>query len=200
MKILSICRHAFFAVLLFLSCIASPPVNAQTKTLPYANKWEAYSQMWNLSSVYFNTATSSNLGTQLDTAVNTTPLVLTIGQYNAYTPTVGVNVDTFTLGWLSGYGAGTMVVSFTGLKCTGTPTVVASIQQSPDGIIWSNMASVSSQTFSPTSLTVPVTGYFSFTKTVKFYRVNFTGSGSSTTSWQAFFYYLAPFTFSQSGP
>lgn len=175
---------------------ATPPVRGQGQSgtataysySPYVSKFTAYSQMWNISSVYFNSVTVSNIGNQLDTLINTATLQLSTSRWG----TGFVNADTFTYAPVNGVGS--ITLSANGLKCTGSPTVTIFPERSADGIHWAPITGVVTVTVVPTSLTVPVEAEFTFTDNrVGFYRLNITGSGSSTTSWYADYFFKAAY-------
>jgi len=158
---------------------------------PYSNTFETYTQLWNLSNVYYNGVTSANLGNQLDTATDATALYLTTAQWGTGT----VNSDTFRVAPIN--GSGTIHFEITSLKCTGTPTVTVTIEESSNGVSgWSTVAGTSALTFNPSSLTVSTSQAYDLSvKYCKYYRVKVLGTGTQTTSWQARAYFRPSFTY-----
>ena len=184
---------AFTAFLLvaMISTFTTPTAKAQSVT-PYASKYEAYSQMWNVTSEYYQTATPANLGTQLDTVVNTATVNLTTSRH--YFTGNYQGGDTVQTAPVNGTGAITLTASV--LKASGTPTVTVTAQMSPDGVNWAQIPGTTVATLSPTSTTVPVTTVFYFRdKQEKFYRLQYSGSASSSVAIQAFFYFWSNFTY-----
>lgn len=182
---------ALFMLILLISTLITPTARAQSVT-PYGNKNESYSQMWLLGNNYFQTATPANLGTQLDTVVNTATVNLTTSKHQFTGNYQGL--DTVLTYPVTGTGAITLTASV--LKCTGSPTVTVTPQMSPDGVNWTTIPGAVTATVVPTSLTIPVTTSFYYRdKQEKYMRLSYTGSGSSTVSIQAFFYFWANFTY-----
>lgn len=137
--------------ILFALCFALLTSNTFGQLLPFSNTYEKYSQMWNISNVYYNVPTSTTLGQQKDTVINTTKYLWTSNFGKGL-----VNSDTFTPAPLTGYGAATFDIHVLKAATTSTvtPTVNIILQHSPNGTDW---ATISGGTFalSPTSKTVP---------------------------------------------
>lgn len=193
-------------LLLVLSAFASPPpVYAQGSAVPFYNKLEAYGQFINLGNTYYGTiSSSSGLGVQKDTATNTTKLTLstaalnyTIGniQFGDYPPVV--NVDSFTLDNVTGKGNFNIVAQ--GLLCTGSPTVTVTPQMSLNGVNgWVQIPGTTVQTVVPTSLTDASGSTVSWLlndKPANYIRLVMLGTGSSTTSWQSYWYFHSNFNY-----
>lgn len=155
-----------------------------------------YSQMWNMSNTYYNTVifnpnlSTYNLGSQLDTTSNTTPLYVQTATWKAGA------VATDTCFPTPVNGCGSISINWSVLKCTGTNTVTLTLYESPNGINWYPVltdgvgTSISAQVCTPTSLTVAVTGGWDLAlKLGRYYKVGAVGLGSTTSSLQVWFYY-----------
>ncbi len=185
-----------FLFLLFSYCSSA---FAQVQVAPFTDAYSQFSQMWNTSSVYYNTpywtdAKHTNLGTQLDTTSGTTVL-------NLYTAilTRGIsNVDTFLPTPIIGYGQINLSASV--LKVTGTDTIVVTPVGSLDGIHWHAIQGLTPASLTPTSLTIPVgvewcLGLYGSViggKQDRYYGLSFKGQTGTTTSVQGWFYFQNP--------
>lgn len=175
----------------FLLAIAGAALISWT-TKPYTNHYEVYSQMWNVSSVYYNTPTASNLGTQLDTAKGTT-IYLSVSAFNP----IGSHSSTDTFDYIAlPKGQGTVSYTISALRAAVlTPTVLVTPQVSFDGIVWAPVPGVTVATLTPSSLTVASTYNYQFsTKYAPFGRLKCVAT--DTASLQAWYYFNYNFTLS----
>lgn len=169
-----------FAITMLLAASVSFGQGSRT---PYFNKWEAYSQMWNVSSTtwYYGTVTSSNLGNQLDTGASGADVVLS-SSYISFSLGV-VNTDTAILTPINGFGI--IEFNLSCLKASATTcTVTATVQSSPDGLTnWATVPGVTTATVVCASTTVPLPAKWCMTYNYdRFYRVYVTGDGSHAYS------------------
>lgn len=174
-------------VLIMLAFIGSSLISLGQMTSlspsPAQMSLQQWCQMWGSASVYYNTVTSSNYGSQIDTITNTGTLRLLISSHSSGT----VNADTFLPKPIEGTGP----ISFTihALKCTGTATITATPASSIDGVTWIPLSGVTTYSLVPTSTTVPVACKFDVTTTTdRYYSVLLTGVGTQTSSAKGYFY------------
>ena len=175
--------------LIFALSFIAPPAFSQGTNVPVLNGLEQSCQMFSLTT-YFNVPTYTTIystGTQvLDTGVNTTPLNL----YVARLVKGKVNTDTMVVMPLLGQSKSFTMIGKV-LKCTGTPTVVATPQMSNNGIDYVPIPGVAAQTVVPGSLTAPVYVEFNLTtKPAKYLAISYSGTGSSSFSAQTSWWYL----------
>lgn len=156
-------------------------------------------QLGNTSNVYHNTITTANQGTGLllDTTSNATALYLqTVGYAFLTGQGSGVKfngvaiptVNSDTLYPIPLNGQGTLSFFAKVYKVTGTDTIVVTpVQSMDDKQSWVAVPGVTSQTLTPTSLTVPLeadftinSSGFDITKAARHYGIKFVGNGSST--------------------
>ncbi len=198
-----------FALLMFffLALAFIPDVRAQN-IKPWNNKYESYSQMWSISNTYsgegsrtyYSTATSNNLGSQLDTVAAGQTLLIAILGFNPNACTLCT--DTFTYKTL--YGNGYLTMSVSALATNTITTVAVTPQQSMNGIDWTPITSVTVASVTSTSKTTPVVGTSTtiFTVSVKYglyYRLSCVGV-TDAAQIKANYHYLSPVSYTITGP
>lgn len=146
---------------------------------------ENWAQMLNTSNSYYGTWAANN-GNLIDTVVNTGTIDLVVAKRQK-----GVSqTDTFTADHINGIG--TISLTAVVLKCTGSPTVICTPEESLDGINYAAIPGATVYTISPTSTTVPiVVKWPGLGKYDRHYDVHLSGSTSSTFSVQAQYYFQA---------
>lgn len=136
-------KNVLLIALLFISFAAS------------AQSTGDYSQMWNTSSAYYGTVTSSTIGSQIDTSAGATKYFTT--SYWKKTTYDSARISPVR-------GNGIFSITFVSLKggfvATASPTVVVTPEQSPNGIVWSAIPGQTAATVVPTSKTVAVNTSF----------------------------------------
>jgi hypothetical protein len=199
--------------LFILCCLFSLVCSAQL-VVPSGNLYHKYTQMWNASSVYFNTVTlPSQLGFQFDTIVNTAsvtlesstffyappsqPTVYTVGGKNY---TTFVNDDTVIASKTPGWGQLTVTASVVRATYTGTitPTYTQTVVSSSDGVNWAPVPGAAVYTITPTSsLTIPIISKWIFTQNPDEYiGVKTTGLQTNcSAAIQAWYDWMAPYVF-----
>lgn len=185
-------RLIAFAALILGAVFSNPyDARAQGSYSPYANSSEgsSYCQMWRTGWSYRTSYSAYNttLGTQKDTTSGATALTVSTATYGKYNSVLLSNTDTFTLFPVNGLGS--MKFTAAAYKSTGTDTLTAVLQESSDGLIWTNVTQVTaSQTLRPTSGSVPVTCEWLLPiKYDLFYQIIFTGQAGNATRVQAWF-------------
>lgn len=172
-----------------LLVLFSTQVKAQS-SVPYASGGNAYSQMWNISSLYQTAYQTYNLvlGTQKDTTSGSTPLIVytaSLASSCVSCPTVTVSGrslrDSFIVAPVNGNG--TMLFKAAAYASTATDTLTATLQESSDGIIWSTVTQVTgAKTLYPTSGTVPdVVEWVLPIKYDIYYRITFVGKATKAS-------------------
>lgn len=158
-------------------------------------------QLVNIANSYFGNAPAAGArtpyvkngysdGPYLDTAINTTPLYLYIGQPGI--PFVAVD----TLIPFPITGNGTICFVLVGLNVSGTTAGKITIQQSITGLpgSWGNVEPVNTAD----SVTITAAGVYTFNFKDKFacyYRVAIVPTGTQKTTWQGWYYFRKPYQF-----
>ncbi len=152
---------------------------------------ESWSQMWNTSSVYYNTVTSrSQIGSQLDTATTSVGVRLSTSQFTIQTG--HVNVDTVTSMPLNGGSSSVISSSLVTYACTAVtslnPTVVARFQGSTGGTAWSTIQSFTLSPVGVYSVNTPAVASYTGSKRARFYRWDIDPSSlSSVSCWSSWY-------------
>ncbi len=186
------------SILALASAFLSPPARAQINQ-PWNNTAESFSQMWNgkanAAGAYFDGATQSTLGSQLDsfgTGMTNDPLYLYIAKFIIKPSPL---LDTVIPAPI--YGTGKLTIGYSVWKATTTgtanPVVVATLQQSCNGFQWDAISGVSAQTVTPTAVystsVAPTSGTFQFVdKSGLLYRLKLSAT-ADTASAQSWYYY-----------
>jgi len=158
--------------LLFILLAFAGTAQAQS---PASNGVDNWSQMWNTSSTYYGTVTTSNLGTQKDTTSGTTALYLTTSTWNG---------STFAAMPVNGDGYGELFVRVK--KVTGTDTITLTPVVSDDGVTYSALTGQTPIVLTPTSLTVAVGCSFQFAnKPARYLGIKAVGNTGTTIMVQA---------------
>jgi len=176
----------------FLIYFALTAFGASAQLLPFQNTYEKYSPMWDVTNVYRQVSTSTNLGTQIDTFKGTTGYLWT-----ATFGTTARGTDTFTASPINGTGSITFTFNAlkAGIVATATPTVIVTPEHSATGVTGSfaPIPGQTSYTLNPTSKTTTANGSFTLTyKTNRFYRLKF--ACTDTAAVQANWFFLQDYT------
>ncbi len=179
----NIFKIGLFAIAMLL---ASSLTYGQGSTASYNNTaiGESYSQMVNVGHLYQTAYATYNetIGTLKDTTSGTTALYLSIGNFGSPKSVITGGYDSVFLKPLS--GVGTIVFKIAAYASTTTDTLTCTLQESSDGIIWTDVTqnSIGALSLWPTSGTTPVTGEWIVNiKYDNWYRIKFVGKAAKAS-------------------